>query len=204
MSVLDKLSATLAILVAVLSIAYQDWMWLCVALIGLVIFIYSKKKGSGLEFNRFLVVMVIIPLAVQSVLGALMFYEWINNFWTVSLIFQTWICVVYGYMLALLIDRFTNITLSKRWILLFSLLFAVFISGMYLFLQFASLYGQGYPVFNYDFIGSDSLERIWMNAQLMSPPAVAMPISILVAFVLRQWTKKTDKSEMMVEGVVNG
>lgn len=203
MSILDKLSATLAIIVAALSIFNQDWMWLCVSLFGLALLTYSKKKGVGFQYNRFLISMSIVPLAAQCVLGILMFYEWTNVLWIASLILQTWICVVYGYMLALIIDRFTDITLSKRWILLFSLLFAVFVSGLYLFLQFTSLYYQGYQVFNYDFIGSTSSERIWMNAQLMTPPSVAIPISILASLALRQWTKKTDKSEMMVEGVVN-
>lgn len=201
MYILDKLSAALAIVVAVLSVINQDWMWLGIFIIGLALFFFSK--GANLEYNRFLIVMAIVPLAAQSVLGIIMFCEWTNILWVASLIFQTWICVVYGYMLALLIDRFTEITLSKRWTLLFSLLFAVFISGVYLFLQFASLYTQGYDVFNYDFIGSSSAERIWMNVQLMTPPSVAIPVSILVALVLRQWTKNTDRSEMIVEGVIN-
>ncbi len=201
MSILDKLLAMFAIIVAVLSIINQDWMWLGVFILGLALFFYLK--GAKLEYNRFLVVMAIIPLAAQSVIGVLMCYEWTNVFWIISLIFQTWIFVVYGYMLALLIDRFTNITLSKRWILLLSLLFAVFMSGIYLFLQFTSLYTHGYSVFNYDFIGSNSAERIWMNAQLMTPPSVAVPVSIITAILLRQWTKKTDKSEMILEGVAD-
>lgn len=201
MSILDKLLAMFATIVALLSIINQDWMWLGVFIIGLALFCYLK--GAKLEYDRFLVVMVIVPLAAQSVLGVLMFYEWTNTLWIISLIFQTWIFVVYGYMLALLIDRFTDITLSKRWILLLSLLFAVFMSGLYLFLQFTSLYNQGFPVFNFDFTGSTSAERIWMNAQLMTPPSVAVPVSIIIALIFRQWTKKTDKSEMLLEGATN-
>ena len=148
--------------------------------------------------------MTIIPLAAQSVLGIYRFYEWNDSIWIISLIFQTWVCVVYGYMLVLLIDKVTDIVLSKRWILLFSLLFAVSISGIYLFLQFTSLYYQGYPVYNYDLAGLESTEtRLWMNMQLMAPPSVAVPVSIIIALVLRQWTKKTDKSELIMEGATN-
>lgn len=204
MSVWDNLSAVLIIFVAILSIANNDWMWLGVSLLGLALFIYSKKKGATLEYNRFLIAMTIIPLAAQSVLGIYRFYEWNDSIWIISLTFQTWICVVYGYMLALLIDKATDIVLSKRWILLFSLLFAVSVSGIYLFLQFTSLYYQGFPVYNYDLAGLESTEtRLWMNMRLMTPPAVAVPISIFIALVLRQWTKKTDKSELITEGAVN-
>lgn len=201
MSILDKLLAMFATIVALLSIINRDWMWLVVFIIGLALFCYSK--GAKLDYNRFLVVMTIIPLVAQSVLGVFMFYEWTNVLWITSLIFQTWIFVVYGYMVALLIDRFTDITLSKRWILLLSLLFAVFMSGIYLFLQITSLYTQGDPIFNYDFIDLNSAERIRMNAQLMMPSSVALPVSIIIALVFRQWTKKTDKSEMLLEGASN-
>lgn len=203
MSTLDKLSATFAIVVAALSIVNNDWMWLGVSLLGLALLIFSRKNGVGFEYNGFLLVMAVVPLVAQSALGAFMLFEWTNTLWITSLIFQTWICVVYGYMLALLIDKLTDITLSKRWILLFSLLFAIFVSGVYLFFQFTSLYCQGYQVFNYDLIGANPSERIWMNTQLMTPPSVAVPISIILALVLRLWTKKTDKSELIMEVVIN-
>ena len=190
MSVLDNMSAVFAIVVAVLSVANNDWMWLGVSLFGLALFTYSKKKGATLEYNRFLIAMTIIPLVAQSIIGIFRFYDWNDSIWVISLIFQTWICVIYGYILALLIDRDMNIVLSKRWILLFSLLFAVSVSGIYLFLQFTSLYYQGFPVFNYDLAGLESTEtRLWMNMQLMAPPSVAVPVSIIIALVLRQWTK---------------
>lgn len=204
MSVLDNMSAVFAIVVAVLSVANNDWMWLGVSLFGLALFTYSKKKGATLEYNRFLIAMTIIPLVAQSIIGIFRFYDWNDSIWVISLIFQTWICVIYGYILALLIDRDMNIVLSKRWILLFSLLFAVSVSGIYLFLQFTSLYYQGFPVFNYDLAGLESTEtRLWMNMQLMAPPSVAVPVSIIIALVLRQWTKKTDKSELIMEGATN-
>ena len=204
MSVLDNMSAVFAIVVAVLSVANNDWMWLGVSLFGLALFMYSEKKGATLEYNRFLIAMTIIPLVAQSIIGIFRFYDWNDSIWVISLIFQTWICVIYGYILALLIDRDMNIVLSKRWILLFSLLFAVSVSGIYLFLQFTSLYYQGFPVFNYDLAGLESTEtRLWMNMQLMAPPSVAVPVSIIIALVLRQWTKKTDKSELIMDGATN-
>ena len=187
----------LAAAVAVISVADGDWMWFIVALVGVAVVAYPIQKGD-FTYNRVFLILAMIPLAVQAVLGILIFiYGRTDNLWITSLILQTWTAVVFGYMLAILIDAYTNITLSKRWILLFSLLFALTISGIYLFFQFTALYMAEYPVFNYELQGVVIAEvRVWMNMQLMMPCAVATPISIIVALVLRQCTKKIDMSEV--------
>ncbi len=186
----------LAAAVAVISVADGDWMWFIVALVGVAVVAYPIQKGD-FTYNRVFLILAMIPLAVQAVLGILIFiYGRTDNLWIISLILQTWTAVVFGYMLAILIDAYTDIKLSKRWILLFSLLFALTISGIYLFFQFTALYMAGYPVFNYELQGVLTAEvRVWMNMQLMMPCAVATPISIIVALVLRQCTKKIDMSE---------
>lgn len=187
----------LAATVAVISVADGDWMWFIVSFIGIVAVAYPMIKG-GSTYNRFILIMSIVPLVVQTALGIVIFINGrTEDLWAISLVLQTWAAVVFGYMLALLIDAYTSITLSKRWILMFSLLFALMISGIYLFFQFTSLYVAGYPVFNYELQGIVTTEeRIWMNLQLMMPCAVATPVSIIVALVLRQWTKRTDISEV--------
>lgn len=187
----------LAAAVAVISVADGDWMWFIVALVGVAVMAYPIRKGD-FTYNRVFLILAMIPLAVQAVLGILIFiYGRTDNLWIISLILQTWTAVVFGYMLAILIDAYTDIKLSKRWILLFSLLFALTISGIYLFFQFTALYMAGYPVFNYELQGVVTAEvRVWMNMQLMMPCAVATPISIIVALVLRQCTKKIDMSEV--------
>lgn len=197
MSAQDRLLLVLAAAVAVISVADGDWMWFIVALVGVAVVAYPIQKGD-FTYNRVFLILAMIPLAVQAVLGILIFiYGRTDNLWITSLILQTWTAVVFGYMLAILIDAYTNITLSKRWILLFSLLFALTISGIYLFFQFTALYMAEYPVFNYELQGVVIAEvRVWMNMQLMMPCAVATPISIIVALVLRQCTKKIDMSEV--------
>lgn len=197
MSAWDRLLLILAAIVAVVSIADGDWMWLLVAVLGMAIVTYPVLKG-GSGYNRFLSAMAIIPLAAQVAAGiAIFLYGRTEGLWIISLIFQTWACVVFGYMLALIITASTDVVLSKRWILLFALLFALSISAIYLFFQFGSMYLQDMPVFNTDFHGAEMDEtRIWMNSQLMTPPTVAVPISIIVAVVLRYWTKKTERSEL--------
>lgn len=197
MSTQDRLLLVLAAAVAVISVADGDWMWFIVALVGVAVVAYPIQKGD-FTYNRVFLILAMIPLAVQAVLGILIFiYGRTDNLWIISLILQTWTAVVFGYMLAILIDAYTDIKLSKRWILLFSLLFALTISGIYLFFQFTALYMAGYPVFNYELQGVVTAEvRVWMNMQLMMPCAVATPISIIVALVLRQCTKKIDMSEV--------
>ena len=197
MSAQDRLLLVLAAAVAVISVADGDWMWFIVALVGVAVMAYPIRKGD-FTYNRSFLILAMIPLAVQAVLGILiLIYGRTDNLWIISLILQTWTAVVFGYMLAILIDAYTDIKLSKRWILLFSLLFALTISGIYLFFQFTALYMAGYPVFNYELQGVVTAEvRVWMNMQLMMPCAVATPISIIVALVLRQCTKKIDMSEV--------
>ncbi len=203
MSALDTVSVLLSLAVAAISISSTnaDWMWLAVSLSGIALVMYPRKYMGGKGYNGFLLAAAAVPMAAQAVLGIYMRFEWTYDLWTVSLIFQSWACVVYGYMLALIIDQSTGIVLSKRWILLFSLLFSVSVSAIYLFFQFSSLYFQGEPVFNTDFQGSEMNDiRIWMNSQLMTPPSVAVPVSIIVAIVMRFWTKRTEKAELMKGG----
>lgn len=197
MSATDKLLLILAAIVAVISAADGDWMWFMVSLIGISVIVYPGVKG-GLTYNRFILTMSIVPLVIQAVLGIVILINGrTDDLWILSLILQTWTAVVFGYMLALVIDAYTSIMLSKRWILMFSLLFALMISGIYLFFQFTALYAAGYPVFNFELQGIVTTEeRVWMNLQLMMPCAIATPVSIIAAMALRQWTKKTDISEV--------
>lgn len=203
MSPLDVVSVSLSLAVAVISVAGTDvdWMWLAVSAIGIALVLYPKKYLGGRRYNGFLLIASVVPMAAQAVLGGYMCFERTYGLWVASLVLQSWACVIYGYMLALLIDASTEIVLSKRWILLFSLLFSISVSAMYLFIQFTSMYFQGEPVFNTDFQGAGMDEtRIWMNSQLMTPPAVAVPVTIMVALAMRFWTQRTEKSELLKGG----
>lgn len=203
MSPLDVVSVLLSLAVAAISLASTDvdWMWLAVSAIGIALVLYPKKYLGGRGYNGFLLIASIVPMAAQAVLGGYMCFEWTYYLWVASLVLQSWTCVVYGYMLALLIDASTEIVLSKRWILLFSLLFALSVSAMYLFMQFASMYFQGEPVFNTDFQGAGMDDaRIWMNSQLMTPPTVAVPVTIIVTLAMRFWTLRTEKLELLKGG----
>ena len=203
MSALDTVSVLLSLTVAAISLSSTDadWMWLAVSALGIALVLYPRRYLRGRGYNSFLLAAAAVPMAAQAVLGIYMRLEWTYDLWTLSLMLQSWACVVYGYMLALLIDARSEIVLSKRWILLFSLLFSVSISAIYLFFQFSSLYFQGEPVFNTDFQGSEMNDiRIWMNSQLMTPPSVAVPVSIIVAVAMRFWTQRTEKSALMKGG----
>ncbi len=195
MPVPKKLSLLLAAIVVVISALSADWMWFGVALVGIAVVMYPGRKDD-FRYNPILLWTASALLFIQIILGILIFADFhAKSFWIVSLAIQTCICAVYGYMLALLIDRFTSIKLSERWILMFSLLFALTVSGIYLFFQFASLYAAGYPVFNYELQGVVSNEeRIWMNLQLMYPPTVATFVSIFAVLILRHWTKHNNLS----------
>ncbi len=191
MSVSKKVSLLLTVAVAIVSAMDADWMWFGVALVGFAVMLYPRKN-EDFGYSPILIWTVSAILAIQLILGILIYAEiQPKTFRLVSLAVQTCICAVYGYMLALLIDRFTSIKLSERWMLMFSLLFALSVSGVYLFFQFASLYAAGYPVFNYELQGVVSNEeRIWMNLQLMYPPTIATFVSIPAVLVLRHLTKR--------------
>lgn len=199
MSVPKKLSLLLVVIVAIISVVNADLMWLGVALFGIAILLYSGKDKS-FEYSPILLRSASVLLIIQMILGIWTFMDFCaKETWIVSLGVQTCICAVYGYMLALLIDRFTDIKLSERWILMFSLLIALAVSGIYLFFQFGSLYAEGFPVFNYELQGVVSnADRIWMNLQLMYPPTIATFVSIPAVFVLRHWTKRSKLSHTEV------
>lgn len=193
MSVPKKASLLLAATVVIISIIDADWMWLGVAIAGIAVTLYPERN-EDFKYNPILLWSASILLFIQIILGILLFSEiYTKSVWIVSLVIQTCICTVYGYMLALLLNEFTDIKLSERWVLMFSLLFALSVSGIYLFFQFGSLYAAGYPVFNYELQGIVSnSKRIWMNLQLMYPPTIATFVSIGAVLTLRHWTKNND------------
>ncbi len=193
MSVPKKASLLLAATVVIISSIDADWMWLGVAMAGIAITLYPGRN-EDFRYNPLLLWSASMLLLIQTVLGILIFSEiHTKSVWIVSLVIQTCICTVYGYMFALLLNEFTDIKLSERWVLTFSLLFALSVSGIYLFFQFGSLYVAGYPVFNFELQGIVSnSERIWMNLQLMYPPTIATFVSIGAVLVLRHWTKHND------------
>lgn len=93
----------------------------------------------------------------------------------------------------MILNAYTDIVISERWMLLFSLLFAMTISGIYMFLKFAYLHSLGYPVFNHELRGSAFYEeRMEVNILLMLPPAVATFASIVFASLLRRRVKKIE------------
>lgn len=196
MSAQDKLLLTFITVLAIISAMDRDWMWFFLALIGIATIIYPLVKG-GFTYYRPVLTLTMIPIIAQVMLGTFtLISRGIDGLWVISLIFQTWSAVMIGYLLALLLDAYTEIILSKRWSILFSFLFAMMVSGFCLFFQFVALYMLGYPVFNYEIQGVVTVgERVWLNLQLMMPCVVATPTSILTSLLLRQLIKKSEISE---------
>lgn len=165
----------------------QDWMWFIAAAVGIAVTVYSggfretPTPGS-------LTVFAVIPLVLQIVLATVRMFEASEMLWFLSLIMQTWAATAFGYMLALALDRKTDIRISNRWRILFAIMFACAFGGLYIFYIFVDLWLAGYPVYNYELI--EYVERIEINKKIMAPATVATFGSIVASLALRSLTKE--------------
>lgn len=195
----------LSLAIAILSIApsgilapetswMQEWMWFIVSVSGLFIVAYPNNKPDGFYFRRPILVMALIPVALQAVLASYAVAEGLDwNMRNVSVALMAWAAVSYGYMLAISIDSFTEIKLSNRWMLVFSLLFCMAIVSLQMLSQFVFMVSEGYPIFDGDLFLSVE-KRLEVNAVFGTGATVAVVISILASAVLRKITCGKDQA----------
>lgn len=171
----------------------QDWMWFIVAMVGIAVTVYSDGFQET-RIPRSLTIYAVIPLIMQIILTTARIFGSTDTIWILSLVMQTWAATAFGYMLALAIDRKTDISISNRWRLLFALMFACSFGGFYIFFMFINLWVSGYPVFNHDLL--EYSVRIEMNKRIMYPSVVATFGTVVATFVLRHMTKEPSEGRL--------
>ncbi len=179
------LFAALAVCAAVTA----DWMWFVVDLVSLFILIlpnllkadyfYSRRMvGATMLAPALAVAMFLVNELVYPIDGHILLDVDYTEYMGAAL--QCLQCFVSGFMLSIMMDRSFGMTLTKRWMVLFAMMFSLAVSVIDLFFTFVALYVDGWPVFNGDFQHG---EERYSNRILIVSPFVATFASAAYAIV---------------------
>lgn len=106
--------------------------------------------------------------------------SWTSIFTPTSAAVQTYQCYLIGSMLAVLMDRSFGMRMTKMWMIVFALAFAMTLSALDMFFVFSNMYVAGYPVFNEDFFDADR----YTNGILMATPVVSTAVTAALAIYI--------------------
>jgi hypothetical protein len=136
----------------------------------------------------------IIPLVVFMVLfGASLFFDF--KYYNHAIIaVQACASMAFGMMIAVFLNARTEISLPRRWIVLFALTFACSLSVLYTFSTIYWMARTGYPLYNGDF--SNTLENDVVNMMLMLPMAVTTFATIVYSVVFNEYLKRVESVEL--------
>ena len=85
--------------------------------------------------------------------------------------------VALGFVFAVLMDRSFGMRMTKMWMIVFALAFAMTLSALDMFFVFSDMYVAGYPVFNEDFYDTDR----YTNGILMAVPVITTFVTAVTA-----------------------
>lgn len=186
----------LSIAIAMMSVWKGDWDSLIVPVIGIIVvcapMIATGDPNKG--YDRHLMGIAIIPLiafVVLIVAGQLNDFEY---YYQISLAIQACASMALGMMIAVFMNARTELSLPRRWVVLFALTFACSISVLWTFSTIYWMASTGYPLYNGDF--SNTLENDVVNMMLMLPMAVTTFTTIVYAVVFNEYLKRVDSLEL--------
>ncbi len=102
--------------------------------------------------------------------------------------------MAFGVMIAVFLNARTDMTLPRRWVVLFAMTFAGSLSVLYTFSTIYWMYATGYPIYNGDF--SNTLDNDTVNMMLMMPMAVSSFATVIYAVVFNEYFKRVDSLEL--------
>lgn len=156
---LTYLSMVISVVMAVASVAIGDIFWIVIAAVDLILMSSTLTENSEFYYNKAIlwstivsallyVVYVVLQMTVDP-LGDALWMEVPVDFY-ISTLFQSMMAFALGMAFITLMDARGVITLTKRWMVLYAMMFALMISVISLFFTFVYLYEMGVPVFNGD------------------------------------------------------
>lgn len=202
---LAKASICLSVVLAVIAFLARDWMWVVIDAVSVVVLLMPHIKGLGYCFTRrtvaqtFVAPVAMIALFILDAAGLPLkevTYLDVGVFDYLTAAVQTYQCFVTGFMLGIMADRSFGITLTKGWIVIFALVFAMAVTAADFLFMFFSLYLDGYPVFNEDVAGSDGVS----NRMVITTPLVATFATMVFAVVYYMGVHGSDKGSLVIEG----
>ena len=156
---LARISIVVSAILAVATLLVGDLFWVVVAALNIVFLAWPIHKKHDFYYSDKIVISTIVPavlelvfIILQVTVNPLEGCYWIEvpaDFF-VSTLFQSMMAFSEGLLLVVLMDREGTLVLTKRWMILYAMMFALMISVISLFFTFVYLYEMGIPVFNGD------------------------------------------------------
>jgi hypothetical protein len=186
----------LSVAIAAMSVWKSDWAGLIMPVIGISVvcapMIVTGDPNKG--YDDHLMGIAVIPLVVFIVLFVANLFFNFEYYYQASIAVGACASMTFGMMIAVFMNARTEISLPRRWVVLFALTFACSLSILYTFSTIYWMASTGYPLFNGDF--SNTLENDVVNMMLMLPMAVTTVATIVYAVIFNAYLKRVDSLEL--------
>ena len=181
----------------VLSVTEKDWMWSVISILGMIMMLMPAVSERGkVCLHAKLTAMAALPFFVYIMITAIQIVNGVEHYRAISLAVQTFACMACGYAMLVNLDVNTDVVLSKRWLLVFSLTFACAFTVIYVFVLFPAMEALGYPLYNYEFEGPGALDNTEANRYQMMPMAITTFASIAYAALMKIYLSRTSKEDI--------
>ena len=183
----------LSCLVIVMTLWQSDWIWAFVATMGIVIMVSPIliTHDSEAAYKRSLMALVPIPLVAYVFLFVFNRYCSFDASYEISVAIMAFASMLYGMMIAIYLNINKETMLARRWVILYSLLFACSLSMLYLLFTVVWMSMTGYPLYNGDFENT-MMDNDESNRMLMLPIAVTTVVTIIYVIILNTYFKRVD------------
>ena len=186
----------LSVAIASMSLWKGDWEGLIVPVIGVAVvcapMIATGDPNQG--YDRRLMGIAIIPLVAFILLFVADLFLRFEHYYPASLAVDACASMAFGMMILVFMNARTELSLPRRWVVLFALTFACSISVLYTFTTIYWMAQSGYPLFNMDF--TDTQENDAVNMMLMLPMAVTTFSTIVFGVIVNAYLKRVDSLEL--------
>jgi hypothetical protein len=196
MNKIGFLILALSVIIVGISVWESDWNWLIVAVIGIVVVLAPIRVTGNRDasYDRHLLGIATIPLVTFILLFMVGKLVEVQQYYPISIAIHAFASMAFGMLIAVFMNVRTEISLSRRWTIVFALTFACTLSVLYMFFTVFWMSSTGYPFFNGDF--SNTMENDDANRMLMIPMAVTALSTILYAIIISRYLKRVDSLEL--------
>ena len=197
------LSILVTILTLILSGIRGDWTWFLLSIIAIIVILLPAivTRNFYMTYHQKVAVLFPIPFLAYMILVLVNAAVSIDNLEVYTYAIQTFAAMVCGMFLMISISASTNVQISKRWILLFSIAFACALAIICTFMIYFGMVSDGWLVSNDDFKGG--VDNTESNRHLMLPCFLTTFLSLIYGYLLRCLFKRIPKTEISLYYEVN-
>lgn len=206
---LRLVSIFVSVILAVIAFLNKDFYWIIVVLVCILLMTYPSRRSAGFDYSPKIVIPALVTMLAQiafmsitMVTGAIdgMYIMDAPLYHYISAFFMSIIGFTSGLMFMTVLDRGCDeFSITKRWLVLYAMMFSLTISVGSLFFDFVYLYAQGYPVFNLDV--ANASDRASNNMMMVAPNVCTFASAIYAIITVRMLRGKTKDALIVEEGI---